>query len=287
MDAAWALEDLQRTSFAPGPDQLFSNSRDNLIPLKRWAREHDTLFHVHSSEEPATTRWFTSQVEPGLSPVEYAESIGILDRNTVLAHQVNCGPRDLEILARTGTRVVHNPLANTILGSGMPPVIDMLEAGIDVAISTDGSGAADNQDIIAAARLAGQYHTALHPDAGLRPSQQLVELSSVVPAKILRQPQGALQPGLRADWILLDLRRPNLVPTRRDNVVENIIWAADGSEVDTVVARGVVRKEAGRVLPFFDGTEPEAILDAVQRLSELFAEHRERSPELLGTGVHR
>ena len=87
----------------------------------------------------------------------------------MLAHQVNCGPRDVEILARTGTQIVHNPLANTILGSGMPPVIEMLAAGVPVAISTDGSGSADNQNILAAARLAAQYQKALHQDATLLP----------------------------------------------------------------------------------------------------------------------
>jgi 5-methylthioadenosine/S-adenosylhomocysteine deaminase len=287
MDAALAIDGLERTTFAPGPDQLFSNSRNNLVPLKDWAREHDTLFHIHSSEEPATTRWFTAEIEPGFTPVEFAESIGILDGHSVLAHQVNCGPKDIEILARTGTKIVHNPLANTILGSGMPPVIEMLAAGIPVAVSTDGSGSADNQDIIAAARLAAQYQKALHQDASLLPSQQLLEMITVVPAGILRQDQGELSPGKRADFVLVDLSRPNLVPTRLDNVVENLIWAADGSEIDTVVARGVVRKEAGKVLPFFDGTTAESILDAVQTLSELFAEHLETAPELIGTGAHQ
>ncbi|MBM4320208.1 MAG: amidohydrolase family protein, partial [Deltaproteobacteria bacterium] len=163
-----------RTSFCPGPDQLFSNSRKLLVPLKDWARRHGTLFHVHSSEEPKTTRWFTEAIEPGLSEVEFAEEIGILDRDTVLAHQVNCGPRDVEILARHGVSVVHNPLANTILGSGMPPILEMIAAGIPVAISTDGSGSADNQNILAAARLAAQYQKALHQDATLLPAQMLL-----------------------------------------------------------------------------------------------------------------
>ena len=287
MNAALEIDGLQRTTFCPGPDQLFSNSRDNLVPLKAWAREHGTLFHIHSSEEPATTRWFIDEIEPGLTPVQFAESIGILDGESVLAHQVNCGPQDVEILARTGTKIVHNPLANTILGSGMPPVIEMLEAGVPVAISTDGSGSADNQDIIAAARLAAQYQKAHHQDASLLPSQQLLEMITRVPADILRLDQGRLAPGKAADFILVDLFRPNLVPSRLDNVVENLIWAADGSEIDTVVARGVVRKEAGRVLDFFDGTTVDSILDSVQRLSERFAEHRETAPELSGTGAHR
>jgi 5-methylthioadenosine/S-adenosylhomocysteine deaminase len=278
---------LERTSFCPGPDQFFSNSRTMLAPLKAWAREHDTLFHTHSAEEPKTTRWFSDVVEPGLSEVEFADSIGILDSNTVLAHQVNCGPRDIEILARSGTAVVHNPLANTILGSGMPPVIEMLEAGVPVAISTDGSGSADNQNIIAAARLAAQYQRAKYQDATLLRSQQLLEMITSVPARILRQNQGELAPGRRADWILLSLERPNLVPTRLDNLLENIIWAADGSEIDMVVSRGRILKAGGRVMPFRDGTTPEEIMAAAQRLSELFAEYRSTAPEIRGTGANQ
>ncbi|MBN1944882.1 MAG: amidohydrolase family protein [Bradymonadales bacterium] len=288
LEAALAIQaSCTRTRFIPGPDQDFSNSRVVLVPQKAWARQHGTLFHIHSSEEPKTTRWFQEEIEPGRTPVEYFDEIGILDEATVLAHQVNCGPRDLEILARTNTAVVHNPLANTILGSGMPPVIEMLAAGIRVAISTDGSGSADNQDIIAAARLAAQYQKALHQDASLLPSQQLVEMITVVPNQILRMNQGELAAGRQADWILIDLDRPNLVPTRLDNVVENLIWAADGSEVDTVVARGRLLKHDGVVLPFLDGTTPESVMARVQAMSEWFVEYRESAPLLSGTGANR
>jgi 5-methylthioadenosine/S-adenosylhomocysteine deaminase len=274
------------TTFAPGPDQCFSNSRAALVPQKAWAREHGTLFHIHSSEEPRTTRWFTEAIEPGRTPVEYFQEIGLLDERTVLAHQVNCGPRDVAILAESGAAVVHNPLANTILGSGMPPLMDMLRAGVPVAISTDGSGSADNQNILAAARLAAQYQKALHQDATLLPSQQLLEMITVAPNRILRLNQGELAPGRQADWLLLDLARPNLVPTRLDNLTENLLWAADGSEVDTVVARGRLVKHDGAVLPFLDGTRPEQIMAQVQALSEWHAEYRRTAPELRGTGAH-
>lgn len=287
LDAALAIPGLTHTTFCPGPDQFFSNSRAMLVPLKRWAREHGTLFHIHSAEEPKTTAWFTAEIEPGLSEVEFAESLGILDGDTVLAHQVNCGPRDVGILARTGAKVVHNPLANTILGSGMPPVIEMMAAGVPVAISTDGSGSADNQNILGAARLASQYQKAVRQDATVLKAQQLLEMITSVPASFLRQDQGELAPGRRADWILVGLDRPNLTPTRLDNVMENLIWAADGSEVDTVVSRGRVLKQDGRVLPFADGTRPGDVLAGAQWLSELFAEYRRTAPELKGTGAHR
>jgi 5-methylthioadenosine/S-adenosylhomocysteine deaminase len=60
LDAALAIPGLEHTTFCPGPDQFFSNSRAMLVPLKRWAREHGTLFHIHSAEEPKTTAWFTA-----------------------------------------------------------------------------------------------------------------------------------------------------------------------------------------------------------------------------------
>ena len=275
-----------RTTFAPGPDQCFSNSRQSLMPQKAWAREHGTLFHIHSSEEPVTTKWFTQSIEPGLTPVEYFTQIGILDAGTVLAHQVNCGPRDVELIAASGAAVVHNPLANTILGSGMPPLMELLRAGVPVAISTDGSGSADNQNILAAARCAAQYQKALHQDATLLPSQQLLELITVGPSRILRMNRGELAPGRQADWILVDLARPNMVPTRLDNFTENLLWAADGSEVDTVVAGGRVRKHDGVVLPFLDGTRPEAVMGQIQALSEWFVDHLATAEEVRGTGAH-
>jgi 5-methylthioadenosine/S-adenosylhomocysteine deaminase len=274
------------TTYIPGPDQCFSNSREALIPQKAWARAHGTRFHIHSSEEPATTKWFTEAIEPGLTPVQYFDQIGILDAGTILAHQVNCGPEDVALIKARGAAVVHNPLANTILGSGMPPLMDMLRAGVPVAISTDGSGSADNQNILAAARLAAQYQKALHQDATLLPSQQLLEMITVAPSRILGMNRGELAPGRAADWVLVDLARPNMVPTRLDNLTENLIWAADGSEIDTVVAGGRLVKHDGVVLPFLDGTRPEAVMAQVQALSEWFVEHLGRAPEVRGTGAH-
>jgi 5-methylthioadenosine/S-adenosylhomocysteine deaminase len=281
LDRAWSRYAAEpRTRILPGPDQLFSNSEPMLRALKDWARDHGTLLHVHSSEEPRTTRWFVEQY--GETPVQYAERIGILDEQTVLAHQVNTTPEDLEILRRRGVRIVHNPLANTILGSGMPPLIEMLAAGIPVAISTDGSGSADNQNIIAAARLASQYQKAYHRDATLLPAQRVLEMITVEPARILGLDAGSLAPGKQADLVLVDLRAPNLVPTRRDNCVENLIWAANGNEIRYVVAGGELILDDYKPVKLDAGE----ILAQVQELSELLVAYIPEAEKISGTGAH-
>ncbi len=263
----------------PGPDQFFSNGPDLLRALKDWADRNGTLVHIHSSEEPRTTAWFRETY--GMTPVAYGESIGFLDERTILAHQVNCTGEDLEIIRRTKARVVHNPLANTILGSGMPPVIDMLEKGIPVAISTDGSGSADNQNIINAARLASQFQKALHQNARLLTAQDVLEMVTCVPAAMLGMHVGELTPGRDADFILVDTRAPNLTPTRLDNCVENLIWAANGNEVRYVVGAGRVLVDDYR----FTTLDAEEIKNQVQDLSERFAKYRRTAREIQKTGA--
>jgi 5-methylthioadenosine/S-adenosylhomocysteine deaminase len=263
----------------PGPDQDFSNSPEMLIALKKWARENNTLFHIHSSEEPKTTKWFREQYK--LTPVEYFNNVKILDDSAILAHQVNTTENDLKILLETGTNIVHNPLANTILGSGMPPVIEMIKVGIPLAISTDGSGSSDNQNILSAARLASQYQKAKYQDATLMKAQDLLERITIIPAKMLRLNTGSLEPGKDADLILIDLDRPNLTPTRVDNVMENLVWASDGSEVRWVIANGKVLKDDYK----FTQLNDKKIKEDVYLLSHLLIEHKKNYREVRETGV--
>jgi 5-methylthioadenosine/S-adenosylhomocysteine deaminase len=247
--------------------------------LKKWAREHNTLIHIHSSEEPATTKWFKE--EYGMTPVEYGHSIGFLDENTFVGHQVHNTENDLQILAETKTKVVHNPLANTILGSGMPPLQEFKRRGIGFAISTDGSGSADNQNIINAARVATQYQKAFNQDATLMIAQDLLERITTIPAQILRFNAGSLDPGKLADLIVVDLEIPNLTPTRLDNVVENIIWAANGNEIKYVISNGNLLINNYQ----FVNLNVQDVLQQVQELSEMFFEYKSRTKAKKATGV--
>jgi 5-methylthioadenosine/S-adenosylhomocysteine deaminase len=218
-----------------------------------------------------------------MTPIEYANSIGFLDTETILAHQVNNTEKDLAIIKETGAKVVHNPLANTILGSGMPPLKKMTEIGIPYVISTDGSGSADNQDILLAAKSAAQYQKALHQDASFLTSDVLLQKITVEPAEFLRLNTGSLESGKDADMVLIDLTRPNLIPSRLDNVVENLIWASDGSEVKTVVANGKVLKLDYR----FTLLDFETIIKEVQLLSEMLIDYVTTARKITGTGAHK
>lgn len=263
----------------PGPDQFFSNGSELLKELKKWALDHDTLIHIHSSEEVATTKWFTE--EYGMTPIEYGHSIGFLDEKTFVAHQVHTTERDLEILNETKTKVIHNPLANTILGSGMPPLQKFKKYGIQFAIATDGSGSADNQNILNAARVAAQYQKAYHHDATVMSAQDILERITIIPSQILGFNTGALEPGKLADLVVIDLSVPNLIPTRDDNVIENLIWAANGNEVQYVISNGNLLIDNY----VFTSLQIQKTLLQVQELSEMFYNHKLQITPQMATGV--
>ena len=264
----------------PGPDQFFSNGPELLRALKSWARKHNTLIHIHSSEEAKTCKEFTETY--GLTPIEYGHSIEFLDQDTLVAHQVHNTENDLQILALTQTKVVHNPLANTILGSGMPPLQEFKKSGIIFVISTDGSGSADNQNILNAARVAAQYQKAYNQNAALMTAQDVLERITIIPAQFLGFNTGSLEPGKLADIVIVDLSVPNLVPTRVDNVVENLIWAANGNEIRYVISNGQILVNDYE----FTILEVEKIFNQVQELSEMFYRYKQQMTFKAVTGVH-
>eukprot|EP00792_Barthelona_sp_PAP020_P004763 TRINITY_DN2333_c0_g1_i1.p1 TRINITY_DN2333_c0_g1~~TRINITY_DN2333_c0_g1_i1.p1 ORF type:complete len:490 (+),score=116.08 TRINITY_DN2333_c0_g1_i1:76-1545(+) len=274
-------QEAEHTWIIPGPDQLFSNGPDMLKVQKEWANKHNTLVHCHSSEEPNTTRWFKETY--GQTPVEYAYENGFLDSNTVLAHQVNSTDHDLELIKKTGTKIVHNPLANTILGDGVPDIPKMMKMGIPIAISTDGSGSADNQNILAAARAASQYQRGIYADPSILPAIQCLEMITRIPASFYGLNCGSLKSGMDADFVLIDTSRPNLIPSHIDNIAENLIWASDGSEVQYVVANGVILKDDYE----FSTLNKEEILKDVKMLAEQLREYKKTAVKITGTGAHK
>ena len=270
----------ERSIVIPGPDQFFSNGPELLKVLKKWARERKKLIHIHSSEEPATTKWFTETY--GMSPVEYGNSIDFLDDKTLLAHQVNTTENDLKILAETKSMVVHNPLANTILGSGMPPILEMIKNNIPVAISTDGSGSADSQNMLNAARTASQYQKALNKNAKVLDSEEVLKRITRIPAEMLGLDCGVLESGKEADFLIIDLSKPNLTPTRLESVVENLIWASAGNEIRTVVANGEILIENYEFLK----VDKNKVLQNIQKLADLFEEFKTKNVPQKVTGAH-
>jgi cytosine/adenosine deaminase-related metal-dependent hydrolase len=169
--------------------------------------------HSHLLETKAQQR--LSQEKYGCTAVEHLNKIGYLSDRTTLAHCVWLTDPDIAILAATGSTVVHNPLSNLRLGSGIAPIIKYRQAGVNVTFGCDGASSNDSQDLLEAIKIGSILHNVTDIDyQNWITPPQAVEMASLGGAKGLHiaDQLGSLVVGKQADLVLYDLNTLSLLP---------------------------------------------------------------------------
>ena len=145
-------KDDELVNVSVSPHSIYTVSENNLAKAKELTRKYGAIFHIHLAE---TKKEFDDCKEKnGLTPVEYADQLGLLDEKALLAHCVWLTDKDIEILARKKASVVHCPMSNLKLGSGIAPVKKLIEAGVNVCLGTDGAASSNRLDIWEAGKIA-------------------------------------------------------------------------------------------------------------------------------------
>lgn len=172
------------------------------------------------------------------SPVAFAEAHGILGPRSVLAHTVWTDEEDFKLLARTGTHVTHNPASNAKTATGIAPIHGMLGAGVNVTLGCDGGPSNNTYDMIRDMRLVSYLANLRESEPTVVPAESVLEMATINGAKAmgLEKEIGSIEPGKKADFILVDMDKPHLTPA--PDPVSTIVYAAHGSDVDTVVIDG-------------------------------------------------
>ena len=218
------------------PHNALTVSPDGLRAARDLADRAGALFHTHCSETATEVRQTTDRYR--LTPVAHLDELGILDGHTVLAHCVHLADDDFARIRRTGAAVLHNPLSNLKLGSGIAPVARMLEEEIPVALGTDGPVSSNDLDMWTAMRFAGLLQRGVHMDPVLTPAHDIVRMATTAGAEALGLGNrvGRLAEGYRADLILIDLDRPHLTPMY--DVYGHLVYTVGRDDVRSVMVDG-------------------------------------------------
>jgi len=175
----------------------------------------------------------------GTTLLEHMDSLGLVGRWFSVAHGVWLTQSDLDLLAKRGAGMSHNPGANMRLASGIAPVRAALRAGVTVGIGTDGSSSSDNQNMFEAMRLAA-FASRLWEDATEEDwlgTAETVRLATAGSSHLVGHEEGGtLEPGKAADLVLLDLRHVNWAPL--NDAANQLVWTEDGSAVTDVMIAG-------------------------------------------------
>jgi Cytosine deaminase and related metal-dependent hydrolases len=162
----------------------------------------------------------------------------MLSSSDFLAHGVHLDSNEIDRLAETGASLVHCPASNMKLASGIAPIPALIDAGVTVALGTDGAASNNDLDMFDELRDAAMLGKIGADDAAAVPAAQAIYMATAGGADALGLPGGRLKEGATADLIAVDLDSPHLTPTH--NVISHLAYAARGSDVRHTICDGTV-----------------------------------------------
>jgi len=218
------------------PHSVYTCSPVLLRRCKELADRHGLPMIIHVAETKSEVEEISKKY--GKTPVNYMESLGLLSPSLIACHCVWLTEAEMDLLARRGVKVVHNPESNMKLASGVAPVPDLLARGVTVGLGTDGCASNNNLDLFQEMDSAAKLHKVHRLDPTVMPSEAVLEMATLGGAKVLglEKEIGSLEVGKKADIIILDLNRPHLQPIY--NIISHLVYSATGADVRDVIIDG-------------------------------------------------
>jgi len=253
----------ERVHFVFGPHAPYTCSIALLKEVRRLANEHGKLITIHVSETMAEIGQISERY--GKSPVVLLDEIGFFGSDVIIAHGVWLDSRDIQILARHGVTVAHNPGSNMKLASGVMPLQRLLNAGVNVGLGTDGAASNNNLDMVEEMKLAALLHKVHNLDPTVADAKTVFRMATLNGARALRLNAGVIKPGYLADVVIFDFNKPHLRPI--NDVVSHIVYSANGNDVETTIVDGKILMLDREVLTL----DEEKILDEAEKTIEKLA----------------
>jgi len=257
------------TRFVLGPSAPQRCTDPLLLKIKALSEETSSIIITHTLE--TKVQRVTGTLFYGKSVIGHLHDLGVLGKNVGLIRCVWASEHDLDRIAATGTSIVHCPVSNLKLGSGIAPLETMLRKGINVGLGTDNTSCNDSQNLFEVMKFAALLPKIAHeafsewPDA-----KRIFSLATAGGAKIAQMAGhvGTLAPGARADLAILDLKTPAFLPV--GSVERNLVYSENGSSVETVIVDGRIVMKENSMLPV---NEDDLYLEIKEASARLKREH--------------
>ena len=227
-------EPLVSTAFAPHAPYTVSDSAFSRI--RELAEELDIPVHLHLLE--AATEIESSQQQYRCHPIDRLEKLGLFNDRLLAVHMTQLTQRDMDRVARAGVHVLHCPASNLKLASGICPVAELVERGVNLCIGTDGAASNNTLDMFAEMRLAALLAKGYSGNPEVVPAHQALEMVTINAARALGMEEqiGSLEAGKQADVIAVDLDQIETLPVH--HVVSQLVYATGRHQVSDVWVNG-------------------------------------------------
>ncbi|MFS8049912.1 amidohydrolase family protein [Rhizobium sp. BR 314] len=235
-----------RVNFMIAPSAPQRCTPDLMMACMELAVAKRVPFHTHVLE--TRTQAITGHELHGKSLIAYMKDLGLLRRNTTIAHSVWVSDDDMSLMGDAGVSVAHNAISNQKLGAGIAPVRRLLDLGVTLGLGTDGVSSNDTARIFDVMRVAGLIHSVSGPDyEKWVTADEVLRMATIDGAKtaMLEHVTGSLEVGKSADLVILNLRSYPFMPF--NDAAKHLVYSENGSSIEKVMVAGRIVMEEGRL----------------------------------------
>ncbi len=216
---------------------IYTCEEETLVKAKELAQKENVPFHMHLSETRKEV--FDCLEKTKKYPVEFIDSLGLVDEHSIFAHASWVTKREIGIIAKKRATVVNCPVSNLKLATGgICPVREYYGQGTNVCIGTDGPASNNSLNMFESIKLSSLLQKHHYWKADVVPAQAFLDFATVNGAQALGINGGSIEKGKLADIILLDARAPNLKP--QNDIVSNITYSTHPGNVTHSIINGTL-----------------------------------------------
>ena len=221
-----------------GPDVTWSTTKEGYQTMLEYCLSENVRYSMHLKETEVDNEMCLRYY--GKDIVDLLEEIGFLTDKMLAVHCVNLTSRDIRRFAEYGVSVSHNPAPNLYLGSGIPPIPESLQTGVNVALGTDGAASNNSTDMLETMKLAALIQKGIHRDASVITAGQVIRMAACGGAKAIgmEDQAGTLEEGKKADMILFDPRHLKSFPNH--DAEATVVYASSEENIDTTIVNGKI-----------------------------------------------
>jgi 5-methylthioadenosine/S-adenosylhomocysteine deaminase len=241
---------------------------DLLAAAHDLAHKHGTPYHIHILE--TKTQAVTGREFYGKTLIRHMHDVGALSERTTIAHSVWVTDDDIELMGKARCSVAHNPISNQKLGAGIAPFRKLMDAGVNVALGTDGICSNDTARMLDVMHVAAILHKVTSPNYTLWPTaDEVLRAATIGGARsaMIHDQVGSLEVGKKADLVIFNTKSINFTPL--NDLRNHVVYCENGTSITTVIVNGEVVVKDGALAR----VNETALLDELRSYLPEFQKH--------------
>tara|TARA_Y100000389_G_scaffold8143_1_gene7748 strand:+ start:2167 stop:3558 length:1392 start_codon:yes stop_codon:yes gene_type:complete len=248
-----------------GPHAPHTVNIEDLEKIKILSEKYNLPVSMHVAETEKELNKFKDDY--GMTPIEYLDSIGILNERFIAAHAIFVTDNDIALMKARDIGVAHNMVANIKSAKGVSPALKMYDQGLRVGLGTDGPMSGNTLDIIGQMGYVAKLHKLVNKDRSAMPPFKVVEMATMGGARAIHREDelGSLEVGKLADIAIIEVKSANMVPMY--SPYSALVYSANASNIDTVIVNGKVIVKDKVLLTYDEAKSREMMFDFSKKVS--------------------